>query len=212
MKAKESMTKEEFEESVVLKWKTTQSNGELVYLKSQGTDNRIRYEDVEEYCSQVIKTRSEEFSLQIEALIKGFNLIVPLYIGKILSWQEFEERIRGPNEISAEVLQSITTYPGCSSSNEGVKRFWRVFKAFSNEEKSRFLKFVWGRDRLPIKSKLKAEFKLDMYHNSSAANDAKLPTSATCYFRLYIPNYTTDEICRSQLLLAINSCGEIDND
>ena len=32
-----------------------------------------------------------------------------------------------------------------------IKNFWRVLEEFSNEERSLYLRFVWGRSRLGIK-------------------------------------------------------------
>ena len=49
-----------------------------------------------------------------------------------------------------EALKSITSYPNCSNDHEIIGRFWRVFESFTHEERSLYLKFVWGRNRLPI--------------------------------------------------------------
>lgn len=49
-----------------------------------------------------------------------------------------------------ERLKSITIYPNCGADHEIVPRFWRVFESFSHEERSEYLKFVWGRNRLPV--------------------------------------------------------------
>ena len=61
-----------------------------------------------------------------------------------------EVRACGSKEIDVERLKSITTYPHCGADHEIVGRFWRVFESFSHEERSLYLKFVWGRNRLPI--------------------------------------------------------------
>lgn len=65
----------------------------------------------------------------------------------LATWQNMESRITGEKEISLERLKSISS---CNTTNsEHEKRFWRVFESFSNEERQAYLKFVWGRTRLP---------------------------------------------------------------
>jgi hypothetical protein len=46
--------------------------------------------------------------------------------------------------------QRCTNYESLSESDEIVQRFWRVLRTMSEAEKSLFLKFVWGRSRLPL--------------------------------------------------------------
>ncbi len=46
--------------------------------------------------------------------------------------------------------QRCTNYESLSESDELVARFWRVLRNMPEAEKSLFLKFVWGRSRLPL--------------------------------------------------------------
>lgn len=43
----------------------------------------------------------------------------------------------------------MTQYKNCSEKHEVVKRFWKVLHSFDNEERKNYLRFVWGRMRLP---------------------------------------------------------------
>lgn len=43
-------------------------------------------------------------------------------------------------------------------------------------------------------------------------SDNRLPTAATCSFRLLMPRYSTKDIMRERLLYAINNCTAIDLD
>ena len=77
--------------------------------------------------------------------------------------------------------------------------FWRVFESFSQENRSLYLKFVWGRTRLPIgvctqKHKVKV-----MTQWIATA----LPQSHTCFFTLDMPPFESDEVCKEQILYAI---------
>jgi hypothetical protein len=42
--------------------------------------------------------------------------------------------------------------------------------------------------------------------------DGMLPKSHTCFFALQLPRYSTDEICKRQILYAIHNCLEMDGD
>ncbi|DBA04539.1 TPA: hypothetical protein N0F65_011087 [Lagenidium giganteum] len=42
--------------------------------------------------------------------------------------------------------------------------------------------------------------------------DTQLPKSHTCFFALQLPRYSTDAICRKQVLYAIHNCVEMDGD
>ena len=62
---------------------------------------------------------------------------------------ELENTVCGNPEISVEALRSITTYRGVEPLSPLVKWFWQVLEEFTNHERSLFLRFVWGRTRLP---------------------------------------------------------------
>jgi len=48
-----------------------------------------------------------------------------------------------------DLLKSKTSHSGCSANDDFVKFFWQALESFTEEEKSLYLKFVWGRARLP---------------------------------------------------------------
>lgn len=57
----------------------------------------------------------------------------------------------------------------------------------SNDEKIHYLRFVWGRTRLPLKEEEGVEshtIQLD-----EKADSTRLPTGRTCFFRLELPPY-----------------------
>lgn len=68
----------------------------------------------------------------------------------------------------------------------------------SNEERSNFIQYAWGRTRLPKASaKWERPFKLTILRN---AGDNALPKAHTCFFQIELPeNYSTDEIARKRI-------------
>ena len=69
----------------------------------------------------------------------------------MVNWKYLENRVVGVNEVSVERLKEISSYRNCSDTHEVIKRFWQVLESFSNEDKIAYLRFVWGRTRLPLK-------------------------------------------------------------
>ena len=62
-----------------------------------------------------------------------------------------ELKVVGNEEVDIERLKEITTYSKCSPTHEVIKKFWKVLTSFENEDRKRYLRFVWGRTRLPLK-------------------------------------------------------------
>lgn len=97
----------------------------------------------------------------------------------------------GSPEIPLSLLKSVATYKGIDATSPLVQWFWEVMEEFSNQERSLFLRFVWGRTRLP---RTIADFRgrdfvlqvLDKYNPP----DHFLPESYTCFFLLKMPRYS----------------------
>ena len=206
---KDQIPPDMFAEIMELTYTTQLSNGETVPLYEGGENINVEHKDVDKYHELVLKTRFEEGKQQLKAMRQGFEIIFPMSYLNILSWEDVEERVRGPSEISVDALKSITNYTNCASNNKYVLRFWRVFTGFTNSERSMFLKFVWGRSRLPTMERLQDQkFKIALLEGRGD----HFPRSHTCYFTLDLPSYQTDEKCRSKMLYAITTCGSIDTD
>ena len=57
----------------------------------------------------------------------------------------------GRANINVELLKKHTEYgDGYKESSPVIPNFWKVLKDFSDEERELYLKFVWGRSRLPL--------------------------------------------------------------
>eukprot|EP01027_Heterolobosea_sp_BB2_P014204 GEZU01020428.1.p1 GENE.GEZU01020428.1~~GEZU01020428.1.p1 ORF type:complete len:107 (-),score=30.13 GEZU01020428.1:96-416(-) len=79
------------------------------------------------------------------------------------------------------------------------------------QERSLYLRFVWGRSRLPVSEEgfghpMKIQ-KLDR-----PKPDEFLPLSHTCFFSLELPAYSSRKVMRDRLLYAITNCQAIDTD
>lgn len=213
-KNKDTIPRDMFEDTMDLHFTTQLSNGETVPICPDGESRKVTYDDIAEYHKLILETRASEGSKQMQSMREGFEIIFPMSILGILSWKDVEERVRGPTEIAVAALKSITEYSSCSADNEYVERFWRCFEEFTNEDRSKFLKFTWGRARLPPADRLQDQkFKIYLMDSSRYTDhNTHFPESHTCFFQLDLPRYTTDEACKAKILYAVYACGEIDTD
>jgi E3 ubiquitin-protein ligase HECTD3 len=103
-----------------------------------------------------------------------------------------------------EDLRKTTHNEDLSGSDERVKYFWKAMENFSNEDRSRFLRFVTGRRRLPAQMTLCAA-------KSTAPVDS-LPEAATCSGTLFLPSYSSYSAAEEKLRYAAYNCVSIDTD
>jgi hypothetical protein len=141
---------------------------------------------------------------------EGVSSVIDLSILDFLSWEEIELRACGPKDISVDVLKSITEYSNCSADHKTIKLFWKMMESFTEDEKRKYLKFAWGRMKIPSDtSELEYQHKICMYDDRSVE---AFPEAHTCFFTIDIPPYTSLEKMTDKFKKAIELCGEIDAD
>lgn len=117
----------------------------------------------------------------------------------------------GKPDIDIALLESITEYSACSSTDQHVLYFWETMRSFTPEERSALVKFVWGRSRLPLTAAaFSQKFKIQSFQKHPP--DAYYPVAHTCFFSLELPKYSTLRIMQDKLRYAIFNCEVIDGD
>ncbi|XP_046882909.1 E3 ubiquitin-protein ligase HECTD3-like [Hypomesus transpacificus] len=207
LEAMENMDQEtfEFKFGQELVYTTLLSDGQLVDLIPGGSSVVVRYEDRREFIRLVQKSRLEECKPQIAAMHAGLVKVVPQAVLDLLTWQEVEKKVCGDPEITVEALKRLTHFEDLKPTDVQVQYFWEALMNFTNEDRSRFLRFVTGRSRLPAPMGIFPE------GQSSETTDG-LPKSSTCSSTLYLPNYTSAKICEEKLRYAAYNCVAIDTD
>lgn len=117
---------------------------------------------------------------------------------------DLEILVCGDPRIDIEALKRHTEYVGGwnnGAEDENIVKFWTVLEAFSHEERSRFLRFCWGRSRLPRGERWPAQFRLTKKGNG--VNDNDMPIGHTCFFQIELPVYSSIEVMRVRLTAAI---------
>ncbi|KAK2156588.1 hypothetical protein LSH36_209g02031 [Paralvinella palmiformis] len=182
-------------------WMTVLSNGTLVPLIPDGVDKVVQYGDRHEYSELVKATRMSESDQQIDAIKRGLLSVVPKAVLDLLTWQELEKRVCGNPDITIETLKRSAHYEDIEDDDTQVKYMWEALTAFSVEDRSRFLRFVTGRRRLPA----------PLYICQGKGVDT-LPESSTCSNTLFLPNYTSAKVAEEKLRYASYNCIAIDTD
>jgi len=182
------------------------SDETVVELKENGANLPVTWESRLEYTKLVKTFRLNECGAQVQAIRTGLISIIPARFLSLLTWKELELEVCGSPEIDVNLLKQNTTYQGCSSTDPHIKHFWAVLEKFSQTERSQFLRFSWGRSRLPPPQKFSEKLKID----SSNLGITHLPKAHTCFFLIELPRYTSEEQMREKLLKAITLCRSMD--
>ena len=174
----------------------------MVSLVEGGSEKLVDYDDRLDYCQLVKERRMRESTKQVDAIRRGFTKVVPSAVLQLLTWQELEVKVCGSPEISMEKLKASARYEGgLSAKSKRVELMWQALEKFTNEERSRFLRFITGRRRLPC-----------TIYIDSGDGEGKLPTSATCSNTLYLPKYDSVTEAVDRLRYAAYNCVAIDTD
>ncbi|KAG2382979.1 hypothetical protein C9374_004946 [Naegleria lovaniensis] len=189
------------------------SDGKEMELIPGGSTIDLTYRNRKQYASLLYDFRlTREFVAQMNAIRKGlFNMLTNRYFS-LFSWNEIERNICGIPDVDVEKLKQHTIYEGYTVQSKEVKYFWEILHSFSPEQRSLFLKFVWGRGRMPYNESEAFTNPMKIQKLDRPNPDSVLPLSHTCFFSIEIPPYSTKEIMKEKLLYAIVNCKAIDID
>lgn len=189
---------------------THDSSGRLVELVEHGSELMVTYEKAQEYSELVEKLRLHESERQYAAIRRGMSTVVPLNLLNLFSWKQVESMVCGAPDIDIEVLKSKTEYENINADAPHIKYFWDILKEITPKDRSQFLRFVWGRSRLPVGREFK-KFKITQL-NKGGNPDGYMPVAHTCFFQIDLPPYSSKEIMKEKFLYAITHCQAIDLD
>jgi len=179
-------------------------------LCPDGEDRLVDPTNVEEFIQLTCDHVYNMASTQIKWIKEGLHEIVPSTIINLVEWNELEDRTCGMKILDIEKLKKITDYSNCHEDSKVIKWFWNVLSNMEEEDKTLYLKFAWGRSRLPFDCS-KLQYRHCLYFASHMSKDS-LPESHTCFFQTDLSDYESEELLEKKLLVAIRFCGEIDND
>ena len=71
---------------------------------------------------------------------------------------------------------------------------WQVLTGFTSEQRSQFLTFIWGRNRLPLTDEEWGEQCMKIHTLENPRPDGHFPVSHTCFFSMEWPRYSSVEV------------------
>ncbi|KAH9839447.1 uncharacterized protein C8Q71DRAFT_905985 [Rhodofomes roseus] len=184
----------------------------IVDLKENGRSIPVTQENKREFVQLSAQYRLySSIKDQIEALVAGFYEIIPKDLVSIFNEQELELLISGTPDIDVDEWRAATEYNGYTSSDPVIVWWWRALKSFNREERAKVLSFATGTSRVPLGgfTELQGVQGVQRFSIHRAYGDAdRLPQAHTCFNQIDLPQYSSYEMLRQQLLLAINEGGE----
>jgi E3 ubiquitin-protein ligase HERC2 len=126
---------------------TPSAGGQEVHLSNRY--RRVTSENRAEYARLALNYRLHEFDQSVAAVREGMARVVPVPLLSLFTGFELETMVCGSPDIPLHLLRSVATYKGIDATAPLIGWFWAVMEEFSTAERSLFLRFVWGRTRLP---------------------------------------------------------------
>ncbi|OWZ24334.1 hypothetical protein PHMEG_000654 [Phytophthora megakarya] len=208
------ITETMFDELVDASFTVLSSTRETVELVPGGRHLHVTWEDREEYASAVEAYRLLEYAPVCGDISRGVATILPTHTLGLFSWHELRTLVCGKATVDIALLRRRTIYgDGCQASDPHIAYFWDVLGEFNDEQKSSFLRFVWGRSRLPTHAAdFTQDFKISGLPKAVGRADMYLPIAHTCFFSIDLPAYSCREVMHDKLMYAITHCQSIDAD
>ncbi|KAL3936919.1 MAG: hypothetical protein SGBAC_007860 [Bacillariaceae sp.] len=153
-------------------------------------------------------------SIQIRAFLRGFRDLIPASWVRLFSASELQKLISGDDSIygiSVGSLKQAMQYgAGYHPSQPYIQDFWSILEdEFTPEQQRKFLKFMTSCSRQPLLGFGSLEpapaIQQIRLADEEITENAKLPTSQTCFNLLKLPNYKNRDLLKKKLTDAIES-------
>ena len=124
--------------------------GTEIELHPGGAEDCLTWATRGRYCEEREKFHLAEMKPAACAIRSGLLTQMPQSMLALLTGDEFERMVCGSPNIDINLLKSATEYSGYDFSHQIIQMLWRILESFSQEDRRMFLKFTWGRSRLPL--------------------------------------------------------------
>ncbi|KAJ4983913.1 Ubiquitin-protein ligase E3A [Stagonosporopsis vannaccii] len=138
---------------------------------------------------------------QLKAFKNGFHTCLDSRSLQLFTPQTLKKLVEGTQTISLPELRACATYEDYDATHPTVKMFWDIVQGYSQEDATHLLEFVTASDRVPVTGYKSLTFNIVRMGSDSE----QLPTSSTCFGKLYLPEYKDKEKMRRKLELAIQN-------
>ena len=133
----------------------------------------------DEFVQQYIAALWAPVRLQLGAIARGFHSVYPKDVLDSVSAMKLRELVAGKATVDIELLKRHTTYSDYEETDQQVVWFWEVLHEMSDEERSMYVRFAWGRSRIPSTD---ASFTTEHEVEKARGSAEALPVAHTCFF------------------------------
>eukprot|EP00126_Sphaerothecum_destruens_P007621 Sdes_comp19919_c0_seq1m12344 len=176
-------------------------------LKPGGSNLPVVEENKKEYVKLLVHwIFGKGIRKQFAALLKGFTDLIPRNLLEMLDERDLEMVISGLGKIDLEDWKKHTVYRNCKAEDELIVWFWDAMRSFEIEIQAKVLQFCTGTSRIPVQGfrELYGSHGLKPFTIEKVDVPAtNLPKSHTCFNRLDLPPYTSYEMLKEKLRVAV---------
>lgn len=138
---------------------------------------------------------------QFSAFKKGFFSCIDKRSITLFDPETLQSVVEGIQEIDIADMRRATRYIGWDASHRSIRDFWSIVKRYDLSQKRKLLEFVTASDRVPVGGMRNIQFTLQRH----GVDDGHLPSSYTCYGILLLPEYSSKDVLREKLAMALEN-------
>ena len=176
-------------------------------------------ENMEEYVQALTEFKvTKSISEQMDELKRGLYDVLPFGQLEWLNQDEVMQMLGGVRRIDVAELRASTTYK-VDGDGVVVNWLWEIVKGMNEKELGDFLNFVSGSRYPPMHGFGETWMSVvvnPMIHLSERITSVEdsvdfMPKSQTCFKQLKLGLYSSKEVLREKLILAVSSVGTLEN-
>jgi hypothetical protein len=174
---------------------------------------KLTRENFTNTCGRVKVSRLRRGNSQLESLFEGLSSVVPTELFCLFEPSGLEALFCGSKKMDLKLLKSKTEYADQLTEEDAhIQHFWKAMERMDEKQQALFLKFVSASERLPKSAAdFQINFKIRRY-TGEHDHQSRLPEGKTCFFELTLPEYSSEDVCLSKLLMAIENSPNMDGD
>ncbi|XP_031639629.1 E3 ubiquitin-protein ligase SMURF1 [Contarinia nasturtii] len=185
-------------------------------LKTGGASIPVTEENKREYVKLYVNYRfMRGIEQQFQWLQKGFCDLIPMQLLRPFDERELELIIGGLQAIDVQDWKANTRLKHCTPETPQVQWFWLTVESYTTEMRARVLQFVTGSSRVPLQGFRALQGstgavgpRLFTIHLTADVPTQNLPKAHTCFNRIDLPPYETQQLLYDKLTQAVEeTCG-----
>eukprot|EP00948_MAST-09A_sp_MAST-9A-sp1_P001492 g1492.t1 len=172
----------------------------VIELKPHGVDIPVTEANKNEYIQLVINYYLDKtIKDQINAMLRGFRKLISEDAIRVFTAKELDLLLNGEPEIDLDHLRSNVRYEGSyTETSPEILRFWNMVNSFTEKQRGELLRFTTGSSKIPLDGLDPPLCICPSEHGADA-----LPSAHTCFNKLVLPTYDTEEKMTERFHFAI---------